>query len=381
MRTDAGRSRGATWAPAACAALIAACAGSDAGDRAGATGLGIVGGRVSEDDRQVFVLEATGGVPMSSMCSATLIGARTLLTAAHCVSSYTGGPVSIRATNAVSLASAGPSDFIRAAATRRHPAWRLLFPYDYDVAVVLLETAPPLAPKPWNTADLAGSEGLPIRSVGYGMTAPADPPSAGTRHTVDLAFREISPRQYALGDLSGRGVCQGDSGGPSFHTFPDGIERVVGVHSSGNPDTCVDGVDMRVDAYAALIVGWLAELEGLGCDADGVCNPSCDPEDPDCAPPDLCGSDGECSSDPCDPPDPDCEDAVVPDPDAGDDAPLDGSSDTDADSPEAVDDADAEGEAVADARDVPRVPGAGDDDGGCGCSISPGEPAGWAILA
>jgi uncharacterized protein (TIGR03382 family) len=87
---------------------------------------------------------------------------------------------------------------------------------------------------------------------------------SGVRRSVDLIFDSIQSRTFYLGDQTQHGVCHGDSGGPSFHTFPDGVERLVGVHSFTARTDCLLGGDTRVDAFAPFIQGWLTDKDATG---------------------------------------------------------------------------------------------------------------------
>jgi MYXO-CTERM domain-containing protein len=108
---------------------------------------------------------------------------------------------------------------------------------------------------------------------------------------VNLFFNQVDAWHLYLGDGSGKGVCHGDSGGPSFHTFNDGVERLVGVHSYTQTEACTDGADVRVDRYAGFIDQWFADKEGPSCGSDGQCVQGCAPVDPDC----VCQADGQCN--------------------------------------------------------------------------------------
>ena len=320
--------------PVAALAVLAFAACAPPDDEAAADGaaLGverdaIVGGATDPGDPEVFMLMMQYDTGTGSGCTATLIAPRTLLTASHCVDPRIASAttVDIYAVN-ITDATTGAGDFIHVIETRMHPLWNPTVGLDGDVAMVLLERAPTNvpSPKPWNTASVSALTGKPLRAVGYGTTG-ADGAGAGLKRTVGLTFRSITSTHINLGDLSGKGVCHGDSGGPSFYTFPDGVERQVGIHSYTNNTACTDGADVRTDYYAAFINQWLNEKEGPQCSrdglcktgcspvdldcyclADGVCNPQCPSllDDPDC--PKDCVANGVCSTKPCPVPDVDC---------------------------------------------------------------------------
>lgn len=311
---------------AICALTMACGPVFDSGD-AKLSRSAIVGGILDLADLQVFELKIAGLPTGSGNCSATLIGARTLLTAAHCVDPRRFGASSlvILATNKTDSATATAADFIKVVETRFHPAWTSLS-VDNDIAVALLEKEPGVAPKAWNAVSVTSFGGKPLRVVGYGMTGPADG-GEGIKREVNLTFRQLTASQILIGDQASKGICSGDSGGPSFHLFSDGVERVVGVHSTSSlAESCLDGTDQRVDFHAAFIRGWLMEKEppacwddgrcvAVGCasvdldcvcGADGMCTDTCPDlrRDPDC--PTDCVPNGVCSDKPCPRPDVDC---------------------------------------------------------------------------
>jgi hypothetical protein len=75
-------------------------------------------------------------------------------------------------------------------------------------------------------------------------------------------------------------------------TFPDGVERVIGVHSFTTSQTCTDGADTRVDAYQSFVQQWLNDKEAPTCAEDGRCATGCTPVDLDC----VCAADGQCTT-------------------------------------------------------------------------------------
>lgn len=284
----------------------------------------IIGGTTDFGDPEVFMLISVYEDGQQGSCSATLIGERTLLTAAHCVDPRMNNASSMQlwAHNKTSVNQASNADLIQIVETRIEPRWNPFVSLANDVALARLAYSPNVPPKAWNTQSVSGYIGKPLRAVGYGTTATQE---SGVKHTVNLTFRDVNATHIALGDQVGKGVCHGDSGGPSFHTFSDGVERVVGVHSFTASEDCVDGADIRVDPYASFIQTWMNEKEGPRCDRDGRCAANCPSVDLDC----VCADDGACTTecpdltadpdcpkdcvanqicsiDPCPEPDPDC---------------------------------------------------------------------------
>jgi hypothetical protein len=212
-----------------------------------------------------------------------------LLTAAHCLPADVA---KVFFTNITPAPASSPS-FVESTDWRRHASWVSSSPAAFDIGVVLLPTASALTPVPYARSDLSTLIGKPLTAVGYGLTSPSATDN-GTRRFVDLTFRNVTSAHVVVGNTVDKGICFGDSGGPSVHTFPDGIARVVGIHSYTQPSSsCTDGLDTRVDLFGTFIRTWLTDKEGGGtCVEDGMCKAGCTPADPDC----VCVADGMCSA-------------------------------------------------------------------------------------
>jgi len=286
----------------------------------------ILSGSLDFGDPEIFAMYMrypTGG----ALCSSTLIGRRTLLTAAHCVYPEGGKSPVIKVTDHISFDFAPASEWITAVKSVYHPAYDPV-QFKNDIAVVVLSKEPPAPLKPWNGESLdAVPLYVPLRVMGYGITN-NDLDDSGLKRTGKTRLDATRPDQIDIGKSGANksGICSGDSGGPTVYTFPDGSERVIGVHSTST-GSCGNNTDTRVDRYAAQITAWLQTFEGGTCDADhqcqtsgcatpdpdcaclddGACNPACTGplSDPDCA--ESCAADGVCSNQACASPDPDCQ--------------------------------------------------------------------------
>lgn len=213
------------------------------------------------------LLHAPGGSFLRMACSATLVGSRTLLTAAHCVA---------RDEDAQNYRAYFQHAGLVSVAEVAHPRGLYVYPAG-DVAVVRLsEDVPGIAPLPINTlveispgtAGLLVGFGLSastsadagIKRIGLTTTAPCDCPPVGFPPCAPndaLVCWDFEIPIGARGDLSN--TCTGDSGGPLFRELRSGgVHDVVGVTSGGASDICettTKSFDASVFKYNEWILG------------------------------------------------------------------------------------------------------------------------------
>jgi MYXO-CTERM domain-containing protein len=227
------RSRVLALSLGAATLLFTACGGSELDvERTAQSEQPIVNGKVHDGHPAVGgLIQGQGG-----MCTATLVGKKTVLTAAHCVTpgAYHLFILDNRRWDVDAVA--------------RHPGYQ---PDSQqigdDVALVRLREAPPIAPMPIGV--LPPELGQKVSLVGLGATSHQGGGSGFKRIASNTVARRSSKTltyRFAGGDVGN--LCFGDSGGPTFAII-NGQEVQVGIHSYIRGTCGQEGNDMRVDAY------------------------------------------------------------------------------------------------------------------------------------
>lgn len=216
------------------------------------------------------LLDGSNFSTASMICSGTLIGCQTFLTAGHCVAGNLN-PSSY----SVFLQHAG---FFGVASVTLHPDFN--FPVG-DVAVIKLSTpVNGIAPTPIDTeaAPAAGSAGVIVgfgrsgggsANVDYGLKRAGDVTLAscanGISNSTSVCWDFTSP----LGPPgSNSDTCNGDSGGPLFVDFGAGMV-LAGTTSGGTSSTCLP-TDHSYDANVFFYHPWIqtqggADLNNAAC--------------------------------------------------------------------------------------------------------------------
>jgi hypothetical protein len=231
---------------AAWIAIALALVGCD--PRLSRTRAAITAGAEDRDDDAVAALVRDG----EPICTATLVAPDVLLTAAHCVE--------IAPTHAFFGAAPPDGEMVPVVWSDQHPDFDPVT-LEHDLAVAVL--AEPAAAAPWPLPDgpLDPLPGRPLRLVGFGAVG-ADDTGPALRRTGASVIDSASAVEFRFGPSPSQ-TCAGDSGGPAF-VVEDGVEVLVGVTSSGDPDCAVHARDARVDVE---VDGFLAPYGDPGCSA------------------------------------------------------------------------------------------------------------------
>ena len=247
----------------------------------------------------VIHLGHTGG--SSGLCTGTLIGPYTVMTAKHCVfnegaTSWTPIPPSdflVVVGSSVNDAS-GISETSNVYEVRTTPGSNVNNDINTGADIALILLPAPLDITARAFARTGPSAGAAVTMVGFGQNGHAMPNDVGIKYVGHANVRDVRGGLIATSGASG--TCQGDSGGP----LVDPTGAVAGITSFG-PGDCNNtySVFTQVSRHAALIDNALAfrppcvpateVCDGVDNDCDGVVDPGCIPLG------EPCTSDLECT--------------------------------------------------------------------------------------
>ncbi|HEY4176334.1 MAG TPA: S1 family peptidase [Kofleriaceae bacterium] len=214
----------------------------------------IIGGEASAGSSAVVMLVGyPSDMSVLQSCTAVLIAPTFLLTAAHCVDAtdhpnYTYGIFpGDDATQYDTLVKLIPH-LLPVTAVHPHPSYTpdLPFTADYDIAIVELHDALPVAPLPMRTTPITSAiANTSAQIIGYGQTTYQQ--FNQKRFQAMTVVTAVEGDTIVVGDSVKRS-CLGDSGGPALIGG-----EVAGIDSYGPTGCNAAAHYRRVDSYAAFI--------------------------------------------------------------------------------------------------------------------------------
>lgn len=215
--------------------------------------------------KQVGAFVAEKGGFAGSFCSGTLVAARRVITAAHCVEAaeqYEDAGYTLHFVVADEVAGSWEDSAV-IKSMHSHPNYSATTA-NHDIAVLYLETGiQDFGTMALNTEYMVQSDlGENLTYVGYGLTDSDKANSGGTRRKVNVPIVHYDSNfVYTYADGASKNVCSGDSGGAALwkdpetdswelvgvNTFVFDMDEVAPDCDSGKPAAAAVRIDRELD--------------------------------------------------------------------------------------------------------------------------------------
>ncbi len=222
-------------------ASLVACVPSPT-EEVGASASPIINGTRERGYDEVVAVIRTSGA--GGLCTGTVIGPRTVLTAKHCV--YDGSTLVPAASFQILVTDRidrGASYAVTRVLTTPGPFSDADLTEGRDIALLNTRSVLPVTPR--QVARSTARRGMPIEIVGFGRTDPRSG-NAGVKYRGQTNVGEIYRGVFQTEGMAR--TCQGDSGGPAF----DAVGRVLGVTSFGVDERCREDMSFYTEVAAHL---------------------------------------------------------------------------------------------------------------------------------
>jgi V8-like Glu-specific endopeptidase len=193
-------------------------------------------------------------------CTGTVIGASTILTAAHCVQGYENqtNKFSFLVGSNILQPTFGPVKVTGFTYPKGEQGFKFnQSSLENDIALVYLTAPTKITPAlvhlgvpRWEDI-LSNKSSLTFVGFGYDVIE-NEKVGAGVKREASWAINAIENRRVFF-SVPGKNTCKGDSGGPAFK-IEGGKLIQVGITSGGSPD-CSTGFETRVDAFQNWLKG------------------------------------------------------------------------------------------------------------------------------
>ncbi len=192
------------------------------------------------------------------LCTATLIGPKTLLTAAHCLHGYRSQVPSM--TFILGSDKTKPEATYRIADFYYHPSFDPCptpTGYHNDIGLVYLSEEPPTKPVPLHSGapswEFIRTSKTKLNFVGFGYDMmDLQQFGRGIKRQGSWPIKEIQDNRIFY-NVEGMGTCEGDSGGPTFLMIKNQPVQVA--VTSGGYFSCTNGFSTRVDSFLTWLDG------------------------------------------------------------------------------------------------------------------------------